>query len=895
MTRHFLTILIFALLCATGPRSAATHLVGGEITYQYLGNNQYEITLMMFRDCSPNNTLGTGFDDAVSIGIFNSGNGNLVNGGLSIPLNASNVMQVPISIDNPCFILPPDLCVEQATYRDIVTLQPNAWGYDLTYQRCCRNPSIINLDVPNQQGITCTAHIPGTNETTGFNSSPVFTYMPPAALCQYASFTINQSATDADGDELVYSLCSPYIGANTDQPAPNPPDAPPYTNVNWANTFSGINPITSNPQIAINPSTGIITGTATQLGQFVVGICVSEYRDGVLINTILRDFQINVTSCDPNIVASVPVQSEFCGGLEYTFQNSSINASSFHWDFGVANTNSDTSNVVTPVFTFPAPGTYTITLIANPTWPCADTVSTTHIAYDFINPVIDFGNYQCINGQDYYDFSVTGNITNAATISWNFGAGSQPTTASNAMPMQVMMNNEALQNSVTVTVSQNGCIETDEQVVINNPNPVADFPEQTEFCQGLLLSLTNNSLNAEGYYWDFGAAASGDNSTDLSPVYQYIQPGTYQVSLIVSSALTCADTLVRTYEIYLPVNASFTTPPAECAGSASFDFEANGANTSGAVYQWTFGGDAIPSTSSAQDPQGIEISAAGSYEVVLTINDNGCIGTYSDSVVVAQQLMSLFNVSDVETCLGNSVSLSIEAVSSVNIFYHWDLGDGTYSQAASPVHVYESPGVYSVTVSAHTEEGCYDSLLLHFPNAVSIHPIPDASFSIEPQVMDYLEATCVVISNTSSENNCYFTTSDGYQTEACAFEHEWSATGEQIIRHTVVSPYGCSASSEGEVIITGYAHYIPNSFTPDGDGVNDEWTPILKGFISGNLAIYNRWGDEVYTSDDLSQPWTGGATGSEYYVPNGLYQYVITFRDLEDQPHRIQGYLSIIR
>jgi len=894
-SKLILNSLVQLALCLLCMRCYATHLVGGELTYQYLGNNQYEITLMMFRDCSSNNSLGTGFDDAVSIGIFNSGNGNLVNGGISIPLDGLNVTSVPISIDNPCFTLPDDLCVEQAIYKQIVTLQPNGWGYDLSYQRCCRNPSIVNLDVPNQQGITCTAHIPGTNETSGFNSSPVFNSMPPAALCQYASFTIDQSATDADGDELVYSFCSPYVGANTDQPAPNPPDAPPYTTVNWANSFSGAMPITSNPQISIDPATGVITGTATALGQFVVGICVSEYRDGVLINTILRDFQINVTSCDPNIIASVPVQSEFCGGLEYTFQNESVNASSFHWDFGVANSSADTSNLVTPTFTFPQPGTYTITLIANPTWPCADTLTTTHIAYDFINPVIDYGNYQCINGQDYYDFSVSGNITSAASISWNFGSGAQPLTSLSAMPTEVMLNNEALQNLVSVTVSQNGCVESDEEIIINNPNPVANFPVQTEFCQGLVITMPNSSTNADSYYWDFGASASGDNSTDFAPTFQFVQPGTYQISLIASSDFACSDTLSLNYEIYLPVNASFDTPPAECAGSASFDFEATGANSPDATYMWSFGEGAIPSASGAQNPQGVLMDAPGVHNVTLVINDHGCTGTYTDSVFVAQELMTLFDVADVEACLGNGVYLTVEAVSNVTVFYHWDFGDGGSSQSAAPVHVYETPGVYNVTVSAHTEEGCYDSLLLYFPNAVVIHPIPDPSFSIVPQVMDFLNATCLVTSNTASENTCYFTTSDGFQTEACAFEHEWSETGTQSIWHTVVSPYGCTASSNGEVVISGFAHYIPNSFTPDGDGINDVWVPVIKGYTSGSLTIYNRWGDVVYFSDDLSKPWIGGATDSEYYVANGIYNYVFSFNDLQGFPHKLTGTVSVIR
>jgi gliding motility-associated-like protein len=693
----------------------------------------------------------------------------------------------------------------------------------------------------------------------------------------------------------VYGLCSPFVGANTDQPAPNPPDAPPYNTVNWANTFSGMNPITSNPQISIDPASGIISGTATVLGQFVVGICVSEYRDGVLINTILRDFQINVTSCDPNIVASVPSQSDFCGGLGYTFENSSINANSFHWDFGVAGTESDTSSLVNPTFVFPEPGTYTITLIANPTWPCADTVSTTHVAYAPILPVIDFGNYQCINGQDYYDFSVTGNISNSAAISWDFGAGAIPNASSSATPTQVMMNNEALQNMVAVTVAQNGCVESDNETIANNPNPIADFPAQSVFCEGLIIDLTNSSTNAAEYLWDFGIAVSGDNSTEESPMFEYMQPGTYQISLIATNENSCPDTLTRTYEIYLPVNAFFERPPAECAGSASFDFMAIGANSMDAEFSWTFGTDAIPSVSTLEDPQNVAIAAPGSHAISLTINDHGCVGTYEDSVIVAQELMSLFNVADVEACIGNSVYLTIQTVSNVTVFYHWDLGDGTHSQSENPTHVYETPGTYSVFVSAHTEEGCYDSLQLFFPNSVTIHPLPDATFTIEPQVMDFFEATCTVHSNASDQDSCYFVLSDGLQTSACSFVHEWSDAGQQTIHHTVVSPHGCVSNAIGEVIINGFAHYIPNSFTPDGDGVNDFWQPVIRGFTSGNFTIHNRWGDVIYFSNDLNKPWTGGASDSDYYVPNGVYQYTIFFEDLQYLPHVLHGSVSIVR
>ena len=86
------------------------------------------------------------------------------------------------------------------------------------------------------------------------------------------------------------------------------------------------------------------------------------------------------------------------------------------------------------------------------------------------------------------------------------------------------------------------------------------------------------------------------------------------------------------------------------------------------------------------------------------------------------------------------------------------------------------------------------------------------------------------------------------------------------------------------VVITGFAHYIPNSFTPDGDGVNDVWTPVIKGYNAGNLTIYNRWGKAVYNSDDLSKPWTGGDEWERLRPGEGSDKYLNLKRTRLDGP-----------
>ena len=115
----------------------------------------------------------------------------------------------------------------------------------------------------------------------------------------------DHSATDIDGDSLVYEFCNPLL-TNVPGFYINPPGAPDYPDLVFNPGYSFDYPINSDPAFDIDPETGLITGTPTLMGQFVVGICVKEYRDGVLLSTTNRDFQFNVTQCDVQVIAAIP-------------------------------------------------------------------------------------------------------------------------------------------------------------------------------------------------------------------------------------------------------------------------------------------------------------------------------------------------------------------------------------------------------------------------------------------------------------------------------------------------------------------------------------------------------------------------------------------------------------
>ena len=121
-----------------------------------------------------------------------------------------------------------------------------------------------------------------------------------------------QSATDIDGDDLVYSFVAPYHGSSDVDPTET--YAPPYAQVLWEEGYSDFYPMDSDPIINIDSETGLITGTPTQEGYYVIGVKVEEYRNGVYLGEIIRDFRFLVVDCEV-ATSSVPIADIYCDGL----------------------------------------------------------------------------------------------------------------------------------------------------------------------------------------------------------------------------------------------------------------------------------------------------------------------------------------------------------------------------------------------------------------------------------------------------------------------------------------------------------------------------------------------------------------------------------------------------
>ena len=421
---HPLCLLIITVLIAgSTPSLKAAHLVGGEISYVCLGNNFYKIKLRVYRDCASG---GAQFDTQAAIAIYDTA-GNLINN-LMVPKGPT--INVPAdSTGNPCVSAPPGLCTEYAEYVDSITLPPISGGYVITHQRCCRNASISNVLNSNSYGNTYTVQIPSMD--TLCNSSPQFTGAAPIVLCLNESFNLPMKVTEGDGDSLHYELCNVFAGGGSggvgcNAVVPNPPCAPPYSIVPFASPFTATSPMPSTPDISLDPITGVLSGNPSQLGQYLVGICVTEYRNGIPLSTVRLDYQFNISNCIVNVVSDMvtPIEDPqiLCDGLRVSFKSESQNALSLLWNFGDPAVLNDTSTDPNPTYHYTIPGFYKVTLIANPGTPCSDTATVTFDVKNPLKPEIGYEGIFCFEAQEVF-FSALGTYPSTASFEWNFSTG----------------------------------------------------------------------------------------------------------------------------------------------------------------------------------------------------------------------------------------------------------------------------------------------------------------------------------------------------------------------------------------------------------------------------------------------------------------------------------------
>lgn len=313
MKQHYLLngsiILIMWLFLTFSFTARATHIVGGELELQYQGNTSgysHRINLNLYFDDV--NGSPDAKDQTVNVFVFRKRDNGVI-GSILLDL----VSDTYVRYTQPACAIG-SLRTRLIRYSTEVTLEQedfsDAGGYYMVWERCCRNSTITNIVRPGEAGSAFYLEFPAvwSSGTLVKNSSPVFGTAKGDYVCLQRPFTFDFSAKDPDGDSLVYALVTPYNGfSDTRFPNPGNPDprsgqvptydAGPYPDVSWGSGFSASNSIPGPQPLRVDAQTGQLSVTADQIGLFVFSVQVDEYRQGVRIGRVRRDFQLKVIDC----------------------------------------------------------------------------------------------------------------------------------------------------------------------------------------------------------------------------------------------------------------------------------------------------------------------------------------------------------------------------------------------------------------------------------------------------------------------------------------------------------------------------------------------------------------------------------------------------------------------
>ncbi|MCU0433562.1 MAG: gliding motility-associated C-terminal domain-containing protein [Bacteroidia bacterium] len=434
--------------------------------------------------------------------------------------------------------------------------------------------------------------------------------------------------------------------------------------------------------------------------------------------------------------------------------------------------------------------------------------------------------------------------------------------------------------------------------------------------------LSNAQITTATYQWDFGdPTTTNDTSSLANPAYTFSQPGTYTVTLIASAVNSCinsTDTSTFTVTVFQQPIANLGSDTVLCSPASSILLDAG--NT-GATFLW----------STNDTTQTIQVNSPGIYSV--TISEGSCISADTLLISIATQ-PDLGN--DTAVCPGQSLQLATNAPGN----YLWNTGDTTSSILATTAGAYILQVFDAVCITADTlvltllpapvvDLGndtllCPDqTLILNAANtnasynwntgansaAISINQAGNYSVIVN-------QAGCVAA---DSIRVTYTTTPQlGDDLSLCLIEnnivldagtlpgsYRWS-TGDTTSSITISEPgiYSLTVTS-GSCILTdsititgnpgGSLLYVPNSFTPNGDGLNDNFKPIGTDIISFNLLIFNRWGELIFETNDYNSGWNG-ITGNQQ-AENEVYVYLINYSSScsEGLTLRKMGHVSVIR
>jgi gliding motility-associated-like protein len=439
----------------------------------------------------------------------------------------------------------------------------------------------------------------------------------------------------------------------------------------------------------------------------------------------------------------------------------------------------------------------------------------------------------------------------------------------------------------TVTVTDaNGCTATSTSIVQSTNTLNVTISPNITICIGQSTILTATASNGTGPYTYAWSNGGNGNPITVNPII------TTSYSVTVTDANGCQGISgLVTVTVDPPLSVTAQTAVSICSGeTATISATATGGD---GIYTYTWNNG----LGNSGGPFTVSPLVTTTYTVILTDACGSPSATDSVTITVTPGPAVQFTGSPAAGCIPLTVQFTDQTIpQNIITGRDWNFGDGTaHSDSTNPLHIYTVAGSYSVTLTITTSTGCVVS---HTDsNMINAYPLPEAHFVIKPDSISILNPQVNFYNISQGDSTAYWSFGDSTTSSQLGYPyliHTYPDTGTYWVSLIIFNQWGCSDTATGTVHITPYTtFYIPNCFAPGHGGNNRYFTGYGIGIQSFQMSIFNRWGEELFSSRDLNNPWDGTYNGND--VPEGVYVYNIIVKDNNGVTHNYNGNVTLIR
>ena len=583
----------------------------------------------------------------------------------------------------------------------------------------------------------------------------------------------------------------------------------------------------------------------------------------------------------PEVVAAIAPVSPGCAPYEVFFNNESVNASTYAWDFDDGNTNLLDKH---PSHIFlnnsGADRIFNVALIATSSFGCVDTAFIPLQVY--ASPIAAFDVDNDV-GCHEFEITLTNNSIGASTYLWDFDDGTQHgNTATNFTHIYTNASDSPIDRTIQLIASTNqGCTDTLEKEINVLPRIVADFDVPPPACTPYEVNMFNKSLGASQYEWTYPGGISFSANPDFVLENIGVDDEYQRITLMAQSKYGCIDSVSKEVLVYARPQPDFDVNPVEQTYPDAEVTVANLTPGNNWSYQWKFG-DGFRSFS--EDPSPHRYSTWGNYRITLIATGTSCSDSISQQIVInPAEPQANFQSGPNEGCVAHTVQFTNQSLYAET--YFWSFGDGNHSELPNPTHTYSSPGTYTVSLVVSGPGGTDEEIK---QSLIRVYAYAEAFFTLSPQNPQevYKDREPVDFFNFSQNADRYlWNFGDGQFSEDENPSHYYNNIGVFDVQLIANNENNCPDTFAIEAavrVVAGGRLQMPNAFTPNPNGSNggvtngdvlsnDVFFPLFDQVDKFHMQIFNRWGELIFETRDIHIGWDGYFNGE--LCPQDVYVY----------------------